>query len=166
MIYLKNYESYEFDDDFTGKDGMERWHLHRQRMKDDLDYRSEYRKWQDIKLREEWMELNPFVKSTDVPFLPKPLDDFYINRLIELGAIPKSELIDGQWYYGDFRNSEFGKWNALKNEFYYIRYKFGNRWDTCNHFEDDNGSALFTPIRKVTEEEMKEIKELENEVSI
>lgn len=160
MIYLKNYESYEFDDDFTGKDGMERWHLHRQKMKDDLEYRAEYRKWLDIRTREEWMELKPFVKSTDVPGLPKPLDDFYINRLIELGAIPKSELVDGKWYYGDFRNTEFGRWNATKEEFDYINYSFGHYWDRCAHFQDDNGSSLFTPIREVTNEEMKEIKEL------
>jgi hypothetical protein len=81
-----------------------------------------------------------------------------------LGAIPKSELVDGKWYYGDFRNTDFGRWNALKNEFDHIRYKFGNRWDTCNHFEDDDGFALFTPIREVTEEEMKEIKKLEDEI--
>ena len=108
--------------------------------------------------------LKPFEKESDVPDLPK-LDDFYINKLIELGGIPKSELEDSQWYYGNFRNSDLGKWDSEKQEFGHWRYKFGHRWDTCNHFEDDNGYALFVPLRKANDEELESIKKIENEAS-
>jgi hypothetical protein len=40
-----------------------------------------------------------------------------------------------------------------ENVFEHWRYKFGFRLDTCNHFEDDNGFALFVPIGLATEEE-------------
>lgn len=123
------------------------------------------RKMKEESLRKFWMELKPFVKSEDVPQLPIPLTDFHINKLIELGAIAKDKLEDGVWYYGEYRNSEFGKWDAANNEFGLWRYKFGYRWDECNHFQDDNGFALFVPLRKASEEELEKIKKIENEAT-
>ena len=41
-----------------------------------------------------------------------------------------------------------------------MRYKFGWREDTINHFEDDNGYDLFVPIKEQIEvEEVDKIKE-------
>jgi hypothetical protein len=116
---------------------------------------------------EHWNNLKPFTKADDVPELPnvgtKEFNEFYVPRLIKAGAIPKDKLVDGVWYYGDYRNSNFGKWDAIKQEFGLWRYKFGWRWDTCNHFQDDNDFALFVPIRKATEEEVEKQNQIEIE---
>ena len=147
---MKNIKTYEAFD-------WEKHTEHLRRMKEDPEYRESEKKRRDLELREWWGTLKPFVKSSDVPQLPNPIDEFYTNRLIELGAIPKEQLIDSHWYYGDYRNSEFGKWNTEEQKFYIIRYKFGNYWDKCNHFQDDDRYALFVPLREVTSEEMEEI---------
>ncbi len=117
---------------------------------------------------EYWNNLKPFVKAEDVPALPyvENKDDwknFYIPRLIKAGAITKDNLIDGTWYYGEYRNSNFGKWNAEKQEFGLWRNKFGFYWDTCNHFQDDNGFALFVPVRIANEKEVEAQNEIERE---
>lgn len=148
MKYLKAFESYDFGN-------PQDYHKHLLRLKSDPEYKENWKKQQDKDLRQWWSELKPFQNVNDVPQLPNPLDEFYTNRLIELGAIPKSELKDGQWYYGSYRNSSFGKWDANKSIFHHIRYSFGNYWDECNHFEDDDRYALFVPLREATEEEVK-----------
>jgi hypothetical protein len=142
---------------------IEEYKEHRRRLKEDPEYLAAH------KLKEEeddikyWMNLKPFEKAGDVCHAyPKPITDFHINRLIELGAIPKKDLEDGVWYYGDYRNANLGKWDAVKNEFGHWRYKFGFMWDTCKHFEDDNMFALFVPLRKANEEELNGIKEIED----
>lgn len=134
---------------------LEKYREHLRRMKEDPDYRKAEEERKEIALKKYWSELKPFKLDIDVPPLPNPLDEFYTQRLIELGAIPKSELKDGQWYYGNFRNSSFGKWDAKKSVFHHIRYSFGYYWDECNHFEDDDRFALFVPLREATEEEIK-----------
>lgn len=162
MTDIKKYSDF-LDDDFTGPKGFEKWDKHREELKNNPEYLKRWKKEQNIKLKDWWNQLKPFKKSTDVPQIPSqknPIYDFCIVRLIELGAIPKSELEDGQWYYGNFRNSEFGRWNSEKNEFEYINYSFGHYWDSCEHFQDDRGFALFVPLRKVTESEMIEINKL------
>ena len=104
-----------------------------------------------------WNELKPFKTPDDVPAITrveeKEYKEFYVPRLIAAGAIPKADLIDGQCYVGDYRNARIGKWNAKENVFEHWRYKFGFRLDTCNHFEDDNGFALFVPIGPATQED-------------
>ena len=104
-----------------------------------------------------WNELKPFKTPDDVPAIPrveeKEYKEFYVPRLIAAGAIAKADLIDGQCYVGDHRNARIGKWNAKENVFEHWRYKFGFRLDTCNHFEDDNGFALFVPIDLATQED-------------
>ena len=115
-----------------------------------------------------WNNLPTLVNADDVPGLPTNIDseewkEFYVKKLITAGAIAKDKLIDGVWYYGEYRNSNFGKWDAEKQEFGLWRHKFGWMWDTCNHFEDDNGYALFVPIRLATQEEINKQDEIENE---
>jgi hypothetical protein len=120
-----------------------------------------------IVIREYWDNLKPFNEAHEVPRLPRVEADewqeFYVPKLIHAGAIPKDRLADGVWYYGDYRNSNFGKWDATKQEFGLWRYKFGFTWDTCNHFQDDNGYALFVPLRAANEEEIQKQTDIETE---
>jgi hypothetical protein len=121
-------------------------------------------------MKEYFDTLQPFKETTDIPTLPhldeKEWKEFMIPKLIELGAIPKNQLKDGVWYYGDTRNTTLGKWNEKENNFEHWRYKFGWRWDDVNHFEDDNGYALFVPLREANEEELESIKKIEEEDSL
>jgi hypothetical protein len=106
------------------------------------------------KIREYWEELKPFKKAEDVPHLPH-MNHYFMNKLIQLGALSKNRLEDGVWYHGNYRNSNLGKWSDKDQKFYLWRWKFGWRPDDCNHFEDDDAFALFVPLRKATEEEIK-----------
>lgn len=161
MKYLKNFnESNEFSGEWNGK----RWQEHFKKLKEDPEYKTRWIEWRDNQVIEYWNELKPFQTESDVPDLPKPLTSFFIDKLIELGAIPKEQLKDGVWYYGNFRNSEFGRWNETKQVFEHIRYKFGNRWDSCNHFQDDNGYALFVPLREVNDIEKDKIEKIIDEM--
>lgn len=108
------------------------------------------------RIKEYWENVPKFKNPEDVPDLPKVDEkewkDFYVPKLIEAGAIPKTDLVDGQYYIGEHRRANVGKWNG--KEFTYNREKFGKVFeDKCNHFEDDDGFALFVPIRIGTEEE-------------
>lgn len=120
-----------------------------------------------LAMKEYWNTLKPFVNAHDVPTLPRvgkqEWEEFYVPKLIQAGAIKREDLIDGVWYYGDYRNSTFGKWDATKQEFGLWRHKFGYYWDTCNHFQDDSGYALFVPLRTATEEEIKSQNDIEEE---
>lgn len=138
------------------------WKEHMRKLKEDPEYAQKFKEQRDENIKNYWKELKPFQRAEDVPNLPK-IDDFYKNRLIELGAIPKDKLEDGVWYYGNYRNSDLGKWDDKAQEFGHWRYKFGYRWDTCNHFEDDDGYALFVPLRVANQEELEQIKKIENE---
>jgi hypothetical protein len=119
------------------------------------------------RLIEYWNNLKPFKEAKDVPNLPNvgqpQWNDFYVPRLLKAGAITKEDLVDGVWYYGEYRNSNFGKWNANKQEFGLWRHKFGWMWDTCTHFQDDNGFALFVPIRAANTEEIEQQNKIEAE---
>ena len=110
------------------------------------------------RLREHWEKLKPFNEPHDVPNIPivdKELyESFYVPRLIRAGAIPKKDLIDGQVYIGEHRRCNVAKWDKEKNHFTYNRHKFSFTFeDRCNHFEDDNGYALFVPIKLGKEED-------------
>ena len=113
------------------------------------------------RIRDYWEnELGKFVNPEDVPDLPvvdkNEWNEYYVPKLIEAGAIPKKDLIDGQVYIGKHRNANIQRWNAGKNKFDHMRYKFGWMKDECNHFEDDDGFALFVPIKLGTEDDWNE----------
>lgn len=135
---------------------------HMDRLKNDPQYSLEWKKKQEKEIQDYWMRLNPFQKADDVPTLP-PMNDFYTQRLIELGAIPKDKLEDGKWYYGEYRNSRFGKWDKEKQKFYHYRWSFGWMIDDCNHFQDDDRFALFVPLRLANQEELEKIKKIKEE---
>jgi len=113
----------------------------------------------DKRIKEFWETLPKFKKPEDIPQLPvvdeKEWKEFYVPKLIGAGAIMKKDLIDGEFYIGEHRNCTLAKWNADENKFIYKRYKFGATFDDyCNHFEDDDGFALFVPIRIATLDEI------------
>ena len=107
-----------------------------------------------------WNNLGTFKEPKDVPNIPivdkEEYEKFYIPRLIKAGAIQKKDLIDGEVYIGEHRIGNLGKWCADKDKFEYWRYKYGTRFiDDCNHFEDDDGYALFVPIKLGKKEDFK-----------
>ena len=121
-------------------------------------------------IKEYWNHLPKFVDENQVPNIPivqgvrgeitngitqEEHDNFYIPKLIEAGAIPKNQLVDNTWYYGNFRNTRFCLWDDKNQEFKYWRHKFGRAfWGTCEHFQNDIGYAVFVPIREATQEEI------------
>lgn len=141
---------------------IKQYQEHRERLKTDPQYALEWKQKQERELYNYWVNLKPFQKAEDVPDLPV-MNDFYINRLVELGAIPKDKLQNGMWYYGEYRNANLGKWNTETQRFDHYRWKFGWMKDDCNHFQDDNEFALFVPLRLANEIELEEIKKTEEE---
>jgi len=116
-----------------------------------LDLRKKQEFDRETRVREAWDNLTPFVNTWDVPRIPiVPKEEylrFYVPRLIKAGAMPKKDLVDGQVYIGDHRRCKIARWNKALNKFEYVRHKMGGTFmDTCNHFEDDDGYALFVPI--------------------
>ena len=136
---------------------FEEYKEHRKRMKEDPNYAEEIKQKEKQDLINWWNKLKPFKDEKDVPHLPNPLEKFFVDKLIELGAIPIDKLEVGEWYYGNYRNAKLGKWNG--KTFDHIRWSHGYYWDECNHFQDDDRYALFVPLRKATKEEIdKELK--------
>lgn len=131
---------------------------HFNKMKTDEEYRKFFQKKKLEDTIQKWKAMHQMIDRDDVPDLPNvDIEEWvktFVPILIDKGAIPKNQLIDGEWYYGNYRNSELGKWDATKNKFLHLRYKFGYMWDDCNHFEDDDRFALFVPLRKATQEEI------------
>lgn len=107
------------------------------------------------KLKDYWTNLKPFKDIYDVPDLPKVDEkewkEFYVPKLIDAGAIPKKDLIVGEYYIGRHRCTNIGKWNG--KTFDYWKWEFFPLEDECNHFEDDDGFALFVPIGIGTKED-------------
>lgn len=121
------------------------------------------------KIVEFFRNLQPFEDEHDIPDIPKVSSEVYtqeiIPNLIRCGAIPKSQLIEGKTYIGACRNTTKAVWNG--SCFEYDRYKFGTTYlDHINHFEDDDGYDLFTPIQEeyLTTREL--CPECENEVEL
>lgn len=135
------------------------WQEHIRKLKENPEYKEGWIKNQIEIQKENFRNLKPFTNADDVPDLPradkKEWQEFYVPILVKMGAIPKKDLVDGEWYYGNHRRCDFAKWDEKKNQFNYIRFKFGFFWDNCNHFEDDDGYALFVPLRLATQDEIK-----------
>jgi hypothetical protein len=100
-----------------------------------------------------WNSLEQFKVPLDVPRLPKPLTDFHKRRLKELGAFTKDQLVRDEWYVGRFRVTDVAQWKG--DRFLYVAESFNHKYvDYCNHFEDDDGYALFVPLRFATPSEI------------
>ncbi len=115
----------------------------------------ETKKEKKEKYDEYWRNYNKkFINNYDIPTIPVPIEQLHIDKLIELGAITKKDLIIGKYYYGKCRNADVCMWDG--KVFQHMRYKFGYYNDNVNHFEDDNGYDLFVPLR-ITEPKENEI---------
>lgn len=69
-----------------------------------------------------------------------------------LRAIPKEELVIGQYYLGECRNASIARWDG--KHFVYTRHKFGGTYEeTINHYEDDDGYDVFVPVMKSNHED-------------
>ena len=148
---------------------IQEYREHLKRIREDPQYREKNIENLKRKQKEDFPKIKPFNNADDVPELPNGIDPlewktFYVPIIIEKGGIPKDLLIEGAWYYGDHRRCYFAKWDGLENEFKYVRQKFNQiYWDTCNHFEDDDGYALFVPLRLATQEEIQnQLKKIKN----
>lgn len=94
----------------------------------------------------------PFKTVDDIPGIPVVPKEIYdgviVKELIRCGAIPKEKLVPGKDYLGTCRNASIATW--VGNHFLYERTKFGDTFnERINHFQDDNGSDLFVPIKEI-----------------
>lgn len=80
---------------------------HIKRMREDPEYKINYIKKMKELQKEDFLKIKPFEKAEDVPELPqvdkKEWNEYFVPILIEKGAIPKKNLVDNEWYYGDHR---------------------------------------------------------------
>ena len=95
--------------------------------------------------------MEPFNGNVEkIPSIPicseKEYQEIVIPNFIRCGAIPKKDLLVGRTYIGECRNASEAVWNG--EVFIYQRHKFHLVYpDEINHFEDDDGSDLFVPIK-------------------
>ena len=106
------------------------------------------RRYNDV--LEYWKNRTPFQDENDIPPIPickkEDYDNIIIPNIIRCGGIPKKNLEIGKTYLGECRNASEAVWNGVT--FTYMRTKFGYTYsETINHFEDDDGSDLFTPFK-------------------
>lgn len=98
------------------------------------------------------MGLKEFDKLSDIPEFPRYANaseyKLLIEEFINAGAIPRKDLIIGEWYTGQSRSTGIAQW--VGNKFQFIRNKLGGSYiDTINHFEDDNDHDLFIPFKLI-----------------
>ena len=86
-------------------------------------------------------------KISSIPICSKKeYQEIVIPNFLRCGAIPKKDLIAGRTYIGECRNASEAVWNG--EVFIYQRHKFHLVYpEEINHFEDDDGSDLFVPIK-------------------
>ena len=71
---------------------------------------------------------------------------FVQSFLIDIGAIPLSQLKENCTYIGFCRNASEAVWNGKK--FVYKRTKYGKTYDEeIKHFQQDDGYDVFVPVR-------------------
>ena len=74
---------------------------------------------------------------------------------MDIPHLPKSALIDGQYYYGRCRNANVAKWRAKENDFIHWRTKFGLTFtEEIRHPEDELRYDVFYPVREATADEI------------
>lgn len=104
-----------------------------------------------------FQEMEPFDGDVDrIPLLPVVDDEIYqkyiVPNLIRCGAIPKEELEVGATYLGECRNAHKAVWKE-NGRFEYMRTKFGCTYpEEINHFQDDDGYDVYTPIKKIEDD--------------
>lgn len=69
--------------------------------------------------------------------------------------IPKKELIDGSYYYGDCRNASVARWDGQREVFVYWRSKFGDTFlEDIKCPEDDEVYDVFIAERIAEEDDV------------
>lgn len=69
--------------------------------------------------------------------------------------LPKSDLVDGTWYFGHCRNSTQARWNAEKQRFEYVRTKFFYKFvEEISHPEDEKYYDVFYAQKAISKEEV------------
>lgn len=91
--------------------------------------------------------------------LPKPVTPEWLEVAGSAGLVRKQDLKDGAYYYGTCRNARVARWDVKKNQFTYMRTKFGSSFpEDIRHPEDDDGFDLFLPVEEVQPEEREVIR--------
>ena len=108
--------------------------------------------YQDSNFYQTWGFMGRQIGDDFQPNIPKTTPEKYAKYIIpalhRIGAIPKSELVEGKSYKGYCRNSSTAVWKG--SYFEYEREKFGSTFiEKINHFEDDNGLDLFVPYKEL-----------------
>ena len=82
--------------------------------------------------------------------------------------LAKEEMEDGQYYVGWCRNTHVAEWDAKKDTFVHIRYKFGlHIIDTLPHFDDvkEIRTDGFIPFEKINHPKLdKDIRKYVHEI--
>ncbi len=84
--------------------------------------------------------------------LTSPIKKEDLVKAYEMGMIKKSDLEDGAFYFGCCRNTDTAQWSQEDNCFKYTRTGHfpGDEFeDTVEHPEDDQGSDIFVPLKKI-----------------
>lgn len=106
-------------------------------------------KYDDVK--KYLQEMKPFQNPEDIRSVPimnneEDYQEYVVKNFIRCGAIPKSELEIGKTYIGNCRNASEAMWNG--EQFEYQRHKYNFIFiEKINHFEDDDKSDLFVPLK-------------------
>jgi hypothetical protein len=70
-----------------------------------------------------------------------------LNRRRSDGAIPKSDLVHGRYYYGRCRNASIARWDGIKEIFIHWRQKFGDVFlEEIKCREDELHFDVFDPF--------------------
>jgi hypothetical protein len=73
-----------------------------------------------------------------------------IQEAYECGLLSVKNLEDGKYYAGYCRNAVVAVWDAPRNRFIYMRYKFGDTFaESIAPVEFDDGSDIFVPVKEI-----------------
>lgn len=68
-----------------------------------------------------------------------------------MSILPKKDMRHGWWYLGRCRNTPVAVWDGVKQEFVYLRVKFGQIFEErLPHVEDDPDGKYDVFIPEVT----------------
>lgn len=82
--------------------------------------------------------------------LPPGFGEQALAGAITDGLLPKSDLVDGELYWGWCRNASQARWDASRQRFVYARTKFGSTFDEdIVHPQDDEGFDVFAVVARV-----------------
>lgn len=98
-------------------------------------------------------KIKKFEIVNDIPEFPRCDSEEerleYIQAYLEAGAIPKEELISGDWYIGQSRSTNIAQWFPIGG-FHFPRYKMDGKYvDNIPHFTENVDTDVFIPFKKI-----------------